>query len=355
MRKRTVKPQSHRRVLSMGRMACDTMGAAIGIFRDFRNVALGLTIVNVVALYGAALAYPVNRGAVAPFAMDVPEFAGPAAIKDFVSQPPRFVAVTTARLQAAMDEADFRLDRVRGGRAPVPRLFLAAMPRDFRTVGDTATRKALFMQASLPLILRANEEILANRRHLEELYNRVRQGRSLAAADAYWLAALAQQYGTAADDFAGLLVRVDAISPAVAMAQAALESGWGQSRFAMEGNALFGQRTWRRGAGIVPSGRAAGSSFEVKYFDRLIDSVRDYALNLNRHPAYVGFRAKRAAMRAANGPFDSYELAVGLDAYSERGADYVDMLQLIMRANAMERFDTALLDGVDGVTQLAGR
>ena len=238
-----------------------------------------------------------------------------------------------------------------GGR-PVPRLFLAAMPRDFGTVGTTATRKALFMRASLPLVLRANEEILANRRHLEELYDRVRQGRPLAAADMYWLAALARQYGTAADDFTGLLVRVDAISPAVAMAQAALESGWGQSRFAMEGNALFGQRTWRRGAGIIPGERAAGSAFEVKHFERLIDSVRDYALNLNRHPGYAGFRAKRAAMRAANGPFDSYELATGLDTYSERGEDYVDMLQSIMRANAMERFDTAWLDGV---TRLAGR
>ena len=352
-----LQPQRDRHGRGIVGWAAEMMGAAISFFRDFRNAALGFMIVNVIALYGAALAYPVDRGA-----PKVPAFGGggevrvldAAAIARFVADPPRLVAVSTARLESALDSAEYRLDQVRRGRAPVPRLFLATIPRDFKSVDDPATRKALFMRASLPLILQVNEEIMVTRRHLLRLHDQVRAGHSIPDAERYWLAALARKYGAAADDLEALLVRVDAISPALAMAQAALESGWGQSRFAVDGNALFGQRTWRSGGGIVPTDRAAGKSFEVKHFERLIDGVRDYALNLNRHAAYSDFRAMRAAMRAAGEPLDSYALVTGLEAYSERGVEYIEMLQLIMRANALEHFEAAQLEG-GWVTQVAGR
>ncbi len=329
-----------------------TAGSVLRAIVDFRNIALAFTVANVIALYGAALAYPVNRGL-----PPLPALKGlglGASISPFVAEEPRFVAVSTASLQSALARAEYRLERVRSGQMPVPRLFLAAIPKDFPAIRDARTRKTLFLHASLPLILQVNEEILATRRHLLRLHDQVSAGRRLPEAERYWLAALARKYGARSGDFETLLRRVDTISPAIAIAQAALESGWGQSRFAMQGNALYGQRTWSRGAGIVPGERDDGKRFEVKNFDRLLDSVRDYALNLNRHAAYADLRAMRAEMRAADAPFDAHALATGLSTYSELGEEYVGLIQSIIRANKLENLETAQLAGED-ITQLAER
>ena len=232
------------------------------------------------------------------------------------------------------------LDAVRAGDGTVPRLVAVSLPEDLPVVQDVAASKAAFFGAVLPLVLLVNEEILAARERLMALHNKHRSRHTLSLADNAWLDRLAEKYKVETADFEALLLRVDTISPALTLAQAAEESGWGRSRFAQHGNALFGQRTWVQGAGIVPAGRPAGQTYEVRAFATLLESVRAYALNLNTHGSYADLRALRATMRAGRDPL---RLATALLRYSERGPVYVKNLQAIIRVNGLASFEQAKL------------
>ena len=151
-------------------------------------------------------------------------------------------------------------------------------------------------------------------------------------------------YGLDSLDFDALLKRVDIVPPSLAIAQAAEESGWGTSRFAREGNALFGQRAYKASKkGIVPKERPDGTNFRVRAFDHLIDGVKAYVHNLNSHFAYEDFRDLRATLRAETGHIDGYALAGSLLRYSERGEDYINTIRVIMRVNSLQVFDSAKL------------
>ncbi len=113
----------------------------------------------------------------------------------------------------------------------------------------------------------------------------------------------------------------------------------------MKGNALFGQRTWTKGTGIVPHEREAGGRYEVRTFDSLLDSVRSYARNLNGHPAYEDFRTRRAKMRAIDGTLDPYGLAQTLAGYSERREEYVETIEKILRVDSLEELEDTQLEG----------
>ena len=143
------------------------------------------------------------------------------------------------------------------------------------------------------------------------------------------------------------LRRLDVVPPALAIAQAAAESGWGTSRFAHKGNAVFGQRTWNRGKGLVPRRRDADQRHEVKSFSDIGDSVRAYMMNLNCHPAYESYRRTRAEMRAAGAAFDSTKLARALTRYAEIGEAYVAILHRIIRVNRLRELDRATLSGIE--------
>lgn len=230
--------------------------------------------------------------------------------------------------------------------APVPRILLAALPGDLDRMAVPAERKALFLRIMLPLVLTVNEEIAAERAQLLALAGRIAAGASLTGEQSDVLAALARRYrvrpGDPAEDVATLLGRVDAMPPSLAVAQAALESGWGTSRLAREGNALFGERTWTE-AGLEPLQPLPGARHRARSFDGLLDAVRAYALNLNSHPAYDGFRRARAAARSAGGPPDGAALARHLTRYSELGAAYTGALRRLIRANRLDRLDRAAL------------
>ena len=157
--------------------------------------------------------------------------------------------------------------------------------------------------------------------------------------DRAWLAELTDRYKVDGGDVDELLRRVDAVPPSLALAQAAIESGWGTSRFAVEGNALFGQRTWDRGDGIAPAERAVGATHAVKAFPSLADSVGAYMLNLNRASAYRKFRDRRAELRRRGGPLSGLELAETLTLYSTERANYVRKVAAIIRQNRLQAFD----------------
>lgn len=320
------------------------------LMRDYRRIALAVTAVSVVAAYGAALAYPVDRPERSVLEwISLPDVQ--VKIKQTVQRPSRlFNGASVAELHERFDAADFKLGPVRQGDASVPRVFVEALPGDYNKLQDIDTRKRTFFKTVLPLILKVNEEIRTERNRLVQLQEQMLAGRELPAEQREWLEALADKYRTTSADFTTLLRRVDMISPAVALAQSVEESGWGRSRFARKGNALFGQRSWSEGGGLVPKEREDGANFEVRAFDSLLDSVRSYALNLNRHPAYADYRVARARMRATETQLDPITLTNTLLHYSERRGEYVRTLQTIINGNDLHLFEPAKLtaEGADG-------
>ncbi|MFC3230008.1 glucosaminidase domain-containing protein [Marinibaculum pumilum] len=270
----------------------------------------------------------------------------------------------TEDLLAAFGDADYDLRRIRAGESGVPRIFVGALPEDLRSIRHPERRKRTFIKTVLPLVLRANQEVLADRRRLQGLVGRLEAGTPLNGEQQGWLSTLADRYGGSADDPAELLRRVDIVPVSLALAQAAEESGWGTSRFARQGNAVFGQWTWDTEAGIVPRDRPRGRSHLVRKFPALQQSVSAYIDNLNSNPAYASFRKARAGQRSKGAAdaaaeahaLDGYALAGHMSAYSERGAAYVRTLRTIIGHNDLQAFDSARLSDTirPWTTQLAG-
>lgn len=338
------------------------MRGIISIFRDYKRAALALVGLSVAALYGAAIAYPVDEGAERAERdwIALPQL-GPEAevIQASKLQDSMLDVSSVSALRATLQAASYDLKPIRRSDARVPRLFVEDLPDDFDQRMVVEHRKQTFIRTMLPLILKANEEIRAERRRLIALEEQISSGREIPAASQRWLDNLADKYRAAPNDFSTLLRRVDAISPTLALAQAIEESGWGRSRFARLGNALYGQRVWSRGAGFVPEKRAEGAKFEVRAFDTLLDSVRSYALNLNRHNAYDDYRAERASMRALETELDGIRLAETLINYSERREAYVQTLTKLIKSNRLYQFESAQLStepfDADDPAQVASR
>jgi Bax protein len=243
----------------------------------------------------------------------------------------------------AFTRLGYDLQAVLAGGSDVPRVLLLSMPADLADIPETPARKALFLQAVLPLVLQVNDEIQADRDRLSEIRHRMQLGKRLSAADRLWLAVIAERYGVENGDLDELLRRVDVIPPSLALAQAAEESGWGSSRFVRQGNALFGQWTFAKNGHLVPLERDDGKDHRIKAFESLIDSVRAYALNLNTHRAYRAFRAQRAALRTEAAPLDGRKLASHLARYSQRGPEYVRTIRNLIVANGLRALDDARL------------
>ena len=201
-----------------------------------------------------------------------------------------------ATLDALLSAAGLRLDEVREGAAAVPRVYAAALPRDLGAVRSGAERKRIFIKIMLPLALAANDRIGRQRAGIACIKERVESGGVPTMEERRWLDALGELYRVDDGDLDDLLVRVDLIPPSLALAQAAQESGWGTSRFAREGHAVYGQRTWQRGSGMVPL-ELDRPDFGIRVFDGLASSLWAYTVNLNRHWALC--RPARAAGHAA--------------------------------------------------------
>ncbi|MBO6785131.1 MAG: glucosaminidase domain-containing protein [Alphaproteobacteria bacterium] len=315
---------------------------------------------SVAVLCGAAIAYPVDR----PEKPErdwvaLPQVAPKSNIVVAESIDDSMIEVASYdELDRTLEAVDFDLKPVRRGSARVPRFFVEDLPDDFDARMVVSERKQLFVSTVLPLILKANEEVMDERRRLIAIEEQISSGRDIADDDQGWLDDLAEKYRTAPNDFPTLLRRVDAVSPSLALAQSIEESGWGRSRFARLGNALFGQRAWSKGSGFVPKKRGAGESFEVRAFDTLLDSVRSYVLNLNRHNAYDDYRAVRAQMRARETELNGKKLAETLIKYSERRGAYVETLQKLIASNRLQNFESARLETEPveiSPTQLAAR
>ncbi len=245
-------------------------------------------------------------------------------------------------LRGVFSDLGFDASRIGRDRSAVPRVFVTMLPVDLASVRPPAARKKLFIEILLPHVLLVNEMILASRRKLLALRDGIRSG-TLGRRDRAWLADIKSRYRVEDDDLDELIHRADAVPVALALAQAAIESGWGTSRFARDGNALFGQWTWARRGGLAPLRRDDGAVHSVRAFQQIADSVSAYVRNLNTHPAYAAFREARAGLRRAGEALDGFALSSKLGGYSQRGQAYVEDVRGIIRQNRLGRFRDAKL------------
>ena len=208
-----------------------------------------------------------------------------------------------------------------------------------RLMKVTKERKELFILSVLPLILQVNDEIWADRNKLIKLKKLVEDSIRLSAEDRLWLAVMGDRYKVVSGDFGALELGMDIIPPSLALAQAAEESGWGTSRFVVEGNALFGQWTDDAKSGLLPLGRMSNHTYGIKAFRSLLDGVRAYARNLNTHLAYRSFRVSRSELRRLGNVLSGPKLSLHLSSYSERGKNYIRSIQKLITSNNLEKFD----------------
>ena len=211
---------------------------------------------------------------------------------------------------------------------------LSLLPSEIRNIENTKKKKNLFIKIVLPLILEENNRIIIDRKKLFKILNKNMNSDS----EKKWLNSKFKQYGVLNKDLSTLKVRMDIVPVSLAIAQAAKESGWGTSRFAIEGNALFGQWTWS-GEGIKPAGTDSEEKHKVMKFKVLKASVRAYQRNLNTHSSYIEFRKERAIQRDNDQRLDSLTLVNYLDKYAETGQQYIDVLKKIIKQNSLTDFD----------------
>lgn len=243
-------------------------------------------------------------------------------------------AETTLNL---FEDLGYDLKSVRAGQKVKP-IYLTKLPKDLKTLGDTKKKRELFIKIVLPLILDENEKITQDRKKLFKIL-----GKNFnTVGERVWIKRRFKEYKIEDKDLAKLKMRMDIIPVSIALAQAANESGWGTSRFALEGNALFGQWTWSK-KGISPKNKDPDQSHKILQFQILKASVRAYKNNLNTHNAYKEFREVRAQLRQNNEQITGLALTKYLKNYAAIGEKYVAILEDIIEKNSLTDFDKANL------------
>ena len=247
------------------------------------------------------------------------------------------VRLSASTIKQLFEDTDYNLKDVRKKKLVKP-VALTLLPQEIKMIENVKKRKEFFIQIVLPLIIQENNNIRLDRKTLFDIINK----NNNTISEKKWLENKYKQYGVNSRDLSVLKIRMDEIPTSLAIAQAAKETGWGTSRFAQEGNALFGQWTWS-GEGLKPKDAEKGEGHKVMKFNVLQASVRAYQRNLNTHSSYKGFRKARAEFRDLNKPLDSIELSTYLNKYAETGNQYVQVLQKIIEQNKLQDFDDAKL------------
>ena len=255
----------------------------------------------------------------------------------FDEQPSDAILLSAATIEELFKSTNYNLKDVRENKLVKP-INLDLLPKEIGKIENTKKRKELFIQIILPLVIDENNSIKLDRIKLFSILNKSKNTKT----EQEWLNIKFKQYGVVNKDLSTLKIRMDEVPVSMAIAQAAKETGWGTSRFAQEGNALFGQWTWS-GEGIKPADAEDDSTHKVMRFKVLQASVKAYQRNLNTHSSYKDFRSARAELRDEGKELDSMILTEYLDKYAETGKEYVKILQQIIRQNDLTDFDDAKL------------
>ena len=258
-------------------------------------------------------------------------------ILTFDEEPNDSVRLSAATIEELFKSTNYSLDDVRKNKLVKP-ISLTLLPSEIKKIINTKKRKDFFIQIILPLVIKENNHIRLDRKKLFSILNKSKNTR----VEQVWLNLKFKEYGVVNKDLLTLKIRMDEIPVSMTIAQAAKETGWGTSRFAQEGNALFGQWTWD-GEGIKPSEADNGSTHKVMKFKVLQASIRAYQRNLNTHPSYKKFRIARAELRDEGKKLDSITLSRHLNKYAETGKEYIKVIHQIIKQNNLTDFDDAKL------------
>ncbi|MDP4537395.1 glucosaminidase domain-containing protein [Alkalimonas collagenimarina] len=220
---------------------------------------------------------------------------------------------------------------------PVPAPEFSPLP-DFNEISDIHEKKQAFFNYLGPYVYRENARLRALRADLTVLQQRIQDHDALSMNDYAFIYRLYDEFRMSDDDVSEqgiteLLKRVDVLPSSLVLMQAANESAWGTSRFAVEGLNFFGQWCFREGCGLIPLSRGDEQFHEVARFDSAEASIRSYFYNLNTFHTYEELRDIRADLRSRNRPVRGVNLAPGLSRYSERGEDYIAEIKGMIRFN----------------------
>ena len=234
-------------------------------------------------------------------------------------------------------DVDYDLRKVRSDKLVKP-IYFTQFPRDLENLQSVQLKKETFIKIVLPLIVAENEKIIDDRKKLQILSEK----KYTSDLEKQWLRQKLLEYKVKKGNLSELILRMDMIPVSIALAQAAKESGWGTSRFALEGNAIFGQWTWD-GQGIAPLNRDGDKSHKILKFPILRASVKAYKNNLNTHKSYLKFREKRKALRDKDKKITGLALTDTLKNYAQTGSEYTKILNQIIKQNRLSDFETVKL------------
>ena len=247
------------------------------------------------------------------------------------------VSLNAETIIIVFDDVNHDLSQIRRTKKVKP-IFISLLPKDLDSVQNIEERKELFIKIVLPLIIDSNNSIKSDRKKLFNILNK----KNNSAVEKKWLRKKFKEYKIDNKDIATLKKRMDIVPVSLAIAQAAKETGWGTSRFALEGNALYGQWTWGND-GIDPNEKDSTKSHKVKRFKILKMSIESYKNNLNTHSGYQEFREVRAELREKKQEITGLKLTKYLNRYAKTGKEYTKIIQLIIKQNSLDDFDKVRL------------
>ena len=247
------------------------------------------------------------------------------------------ISLNASVVASLFEDLNYDLSKIRKGKKVKP-FYISLLPKDISLIEDIKERKELFIKIVLPLILQENEKIKEDR---EKLF-KVLAKKSNSKQERNWLKWKFKEYKIKNSDISELKIRMDIVPVSLAIAQAAIESGWGTSRFALEGNALYGQWTWSDN-GLKPLENDEGQDHKVMRFKILTASIKAYKKNLNTHSGYIEFREARANLRNRNEKVTGLKLTQYLDKYSAQGKKYTEILKTTIKKNSLSDFENAKL------------
>ena len=248
-----------------------------------------------------------------------------------------YIGIDTQITLNLFENLKYDLKSIRLGQSVKP-VYLSKLPKDLKKIKSTNKRKDTFIKIVMPLILNENEKILEDRNKLFRILGK----QSNTMGEKVWLKRRFKDYDIKGEDIAELKLRMDIVPTSIAIAQAAKESGWGTSRFALEGNAMYGQWTWG-GEGIEPSKKDKKKEHKILKFPKLQSSVAAYMKNLNTHRGYSEFRDKRSKIREKKQEVNGLDLVDYLYNYAQTGSEYVKTLKIIIQQNNLNDFDNSIL------------
>ncbi len=265
--------------------------------------------------------------------------------KDSISKDPSQVKelvlpnlnLKTETVLSLFNDVEYDLTQVRYQKKVKP-IYFTQFPKDLDEIKDTKLKKETFIKIVLPLVVAENDKILSDRLKLKKIISK----KMTSDKEKSWLRQKLREYKVKNSEISELEKRMDIIPVSIALAQAAKESGWGTSRFALEGNAIFGQWTWT-GQGIEPLNKGKNEGHKILRFPILRASVKAYKNNLNTHRGYSDFREKRAKLRKRNKTPRGKDLTDTLDKYAQTGKEYTKILEQIIDQNDLSDFETVEL------------